>query len=164
MSLFENPDYQWRETFFVFFDDARRPEAEKVRKALERLGRLEIDNLRCDADARIESVTIVSPDDFSAMDLSCVVGDEIYEQLPEILKEVEPNLESDEQKSKFKQLKDANARMDVFHFQRNSAAVIVDDDEGEVDCLDPGSLLAVLERLGELCHGVVVDPQSGELM
>ena len=164
MSLFENSEYQWRETFFVFFDDARRPEGEKVRKALERLGRLEIENVRVDDDGRIETVTVVSPDDFSAMDVSCVTGEEIQEQLPEIMKEVEPNLETDEQKSKFRQLNNVNARMDVFHFQKQSATVALDDEEGEVDFLDPGSLLVVLERLGELCHGVVVDPQSGELM
>lgn len=162
MSLFENSEYQWRETFFIFFEDARRPEADKVKKALEQLGRLEVSNVRADDDGRIDSITIVSPDDFAAMDVSCVAGEEVLEQLPEIISELEPNLDTDEEKSKFKQLPNCTARMDVFHFQRNSGTV--SDEESPDEFMDPGGLLVVLERLGELCHGVVVDPQAGGLM
>ena len=32
MSLFENDLYQWRETYFVLFDEATRPQAEDVVK------------------------------------------------------------------------------------------------------------------------------------
>ena len=162
MSLFEDSEYQWRETFFVFFDAARRPNADKVKRALEQIGRLEISNVRADEEGRIESVTILSPDDFAAMDVSCVSGEEVDAQIPEIMKEVEPSLDTDEERSKFQQLPSCSARLDVFHFQKNTATV--GDDDCMDDFMDPGGLLVVLERLGEICHGVVVDPQAGGLM
>ena len=162
MSLFENSEYQWRETFFVFFDDARRPNASKVKQSLEQLGSLQITNVRADDEGRIESITILSPDDFAAMDVSCVSGEEVAEQIPEIMKEVEPNLDTAEEKSKFKQLPECTARLDVFHFQQNLDTVSSEDSLD--DFMDPGGLLVVLERLGEICHGVVVDPQAGGLM
>jgi hypothetical protein len=162
MSLFENPEYHWRETFFVLFDESRRPPAEEIKSALECLGgNLEVTDLRADENGRIESLTIYAPDDFAAMDVSCTTGDEVAEQVPELLKEVEPNIETDEEKSKFRQLTECTARLDVFHFQHQS------NDAGEEpseEFMDPGGLLVVLERLGEICNGVVVDPQSGGLM
>jgi hypothetical protein len=162
MSLFENSEYQWRETFFVFFDESRRPNADKVKQALAQIGNLEVENIRADEEGRIESVTILSPDDFAAMDVSCVSGEEVAEQIPEIMKEVEPNLETDEEKAKFELLSNCNARLDVFHFQKNTAPI--GDEDNLDEFMDPGGLLVLLERLGEICHGVVVDPQAGGLM
>ncbi len=162
MSLFENPEYQWRETFFVLFDESRRPPADEIKSALERLSsKLEVTDLRADQDGRIESLTIYSPDDFAAMDVSCTTGDEVLEQVPELLKEVEPNIETDEEKSKFRQLTECTARLDVYHFQHQSSDA---GEEFSEEFMDPGGLLVVLERLGEICNGVVVDPQSGGLM
>ncbi len=162
MSLFENPEYQWRETFFVLFDESRRPPADEIKSALECLSsNLEVTDLRADKDGRIESMTIYSPDDFAAMDISCTAGEEVMEQVPDLLKEVEPNIETDEEKSKFRQLTECTARLDVFHFQQQSSDT---GEEFSEEFMDPGGLLVVLERLGEICNGVVVDPQSGGLM
>lgn len=162
MSLFENPGYQWRETFFVLFDESRRPPAEEIKSALESLSsNLEVTDLRADQDGRIESLTIYAPDDFAAMDVSCTTGEEVSEQVPELLKEVEPNVETDEEKTKLRRLTECTARLDVFHFQQKSSDV---DQEFSEEFMDPGGLLVVLERLGEICNGIVVDPQSGGLM
>ncbi len=162
MSLFENPEYHWRETFFVMFDESRRPPAADVKSALEKLnGNLQVTDLRADSDGRIESLTIYSPDDFAAMDVTCTTGEEVSEQVPELIKEFESNIETDEEKSKIRKLTECTARLDVFHFQHQTGEV---DDESSEEFMDPGGLLVVLERLGEICHGVVVDPQSGGLM
>ncbi len=163
MALFENAEYQWRETLFVFFEDVYRPEAKQVADALNCLGRLEIRDLRADDSGLLETVTIFSPDDFSAMDIVCIVGDEVREQIPDVMDKVEPNLDSDEQRAMFNKLKTMNARFDVLHFQKQMASLSGDDD-GTDEFLDPGSLLAVLDQLGELCHGVAIDPQSDEFM
>ena len=46
MSLFENSEYRWRETFLVLFDDQHRPSTETFRQAMARLGdRYEVDLL-----------------------------------------------------------------------------------------------------------------------
>ena len=39
MSLFENPEYQWRETFLVLFDEQQRPTAEQVEAAFTQIGK-----------------------------------------------------------------------------------------------------------------------------
>ena len=35
MSLFENPEYRWRETFLVLFQDRQRPSTDAFRKMME---------------------------------------------------------------------------------------------------------------------------------
>ena len=38
MSLFENDEYRWRETFFVLFKEEKRPTVEAVLESLGTLG------------------------------------------------------------------------------------------------------------------------------
>ena len=158
MSLFENPEYEWRETFVILFGEGNRPTAAEVKTALDQLGGLFVENVRMDQDGRFESLTVYAQRDFAAMDISCADGDEVAEQLPYLIEELESNSLPGE-KPPTKQLASCRGRMDVFHFSKR---VMGEDEDDEF--LDPGGLLVVLEALGELCHGVIVDPQSGTIM
>jgi hypothetical protein len=162
MSLFERSGYQWRETYFVLFDESHRPNADKLSSVVSRLNkRFQIEDIRGGDDGQFESMTVISPDDFAAMDISCVVGEEVLEQIPLLQGELKDNADSDEEKQKIDQIGESNARLDIFHFEKQ-----VEDfgDGGEPDFLDPGGVLVVLERLAELCNGVVVDPQSASVL
>ncbi len=162
MSLFENPEYQWRETFFVLFDQTKRPSAKRVRSSLESLGgRLQLSNLQADEDGHFESVTIHAPDDSAAMDIVCIVGEEVAEQVPELLKELRRNAISKDEVAQLAELVGCDGRLDIFHFEQHALSL---DDEEEPDMLDPGGVLLVLERLGELCEGVAIDPQSSSIL
>ena len=57
---------------------------------------------------------------------------------------------------------DADARLDVMHFERVSTDSFDDNDEEfAAGALDPGSLLNVVEALAKLTHGLPIDPASG---
>ncbi|MCA9188786.1 MAG: hypothetical protein R3E01_23930 [Pirellulaceae bacterium] len=162
MSLFENPEYQWRETFFVFFDHQRRPRATELQAELGKLNdRFVITNVQADGEGRIDSLTVVSPEDYAAMDVSCISGEEVREQIPEISRDLRRSLASKDDNSKLEQLKTCDARLDIFHFEQQTYR---DDGDYDDEIMDPGGLLIVLEQLGRLCQGVVVDPQSGAIL
>ncbi len=162
MSLFENPEFEWRETFFILFDSQDLPSMNSMTEFIERLGsRIQVKNLQGTEDGIFESLTLYAPDDFAAMDIVCVHGEEVIEQLPGLIEELEPNAVDDEEKDQLKKINHCNARLDVFHFEQHSFTAM--DDE-EPDSMDPGGLLIVLERLATLCEGVVVDPQSASVM
>lgn len=159
MSLFSDEQYQWRETYFVLFQDADRPLKAAVAAAFEGDSRIEVTEVRGDEAGLFESLTLRSPDDFSAMDITLVLGDEVKEQVDELLRDLAKTTLNDEERDKLDRLGECNARFDVFHFEQ------VQWSEGEADeVLDPGGLLIVLERLAGLCNGIGVDPQSGSLM
>ena len=70
MSTFEDSRYRWRETYFVLFDAKNRPALKTVVKTLSALNkRFELTNRTADSHGHIESLTLISPDDFAALDI-----------------------------------------------------------------------------------------------
>ena len=162
MSLFENEQYRWRETYFVLFHEKDRPTLADVQQALASLGdQYQIVEQRDDEGGLFESLTLISPDDFAAMDITYLAGDEVKEQVRDLSEEMENAALSREEKQKLKRLKTCDARFDVYQFEQVVRGQVDEDDESY---LDPGALLIVLERLARMCQGVGVDPQSGTLV
>ena len=161
MSLFEDDQYSWRETFFILFDVADRPTAQQIESAIKKLGpSYEVNNLSADEEGRFESLTLRSPDDYAAMDISFASGGEISEHGAELAADMKAMTLSDEERVQLARLPECNAQFDIYHFEQ----MILTGDEEEDELFDPGSLLIVLEGLAQLCKGIVVDPQSGSLV
>lgn len=159
MSTFERDDYKWRETYFVVFDEPRRPTSKKISKTLAALDRrYEIENLTTNDEGLFETLTLRSPEDYSAIDLSYVCGPEILEEGQNLAKEMEPVADDPEEAEKIDRLRNSIARFDILHFEH------VEGGEDSDDMLDPSTLLLVMEVLVQLTDGVGVDPQSGTVM
>lgn len=164
MSLFENEEYQWRETYFILFEDENRPQADQVNDALKEVdSRYEVRDVRADDEGRFESLTLVSPDDYAAMDISFVTGDEVVEQTSELVNELLKATFTEDEKSAIRSLGDCRCRFDVYHFEQLTF-VGRDGESEEDDFMDPGALLTVMERIAELCDGVVIDPQANTIL
>jgi hypothetical protein len=159
MSLFENPAYQWRETFFVFLDRSQRPQTQALCDALAALsGRFRPAEAQSDEVGQLESITVFAPDDLAAMDITAVNEEEVEEQLPELVEELAKSVTTSEERDQLKRLKNCSARLDVYHFGQRVAG---DDEEDEDEMVDPAGVLALLEQLAKICDGIVVDPQTG---
>ncbi len=162
MSLFEDPLYQWRETYFVFFDRQSMPSAEQLKDFIQSLGKqIEIANVTKRDDGSLEALTVYAPDDFAAMDISCALGSEVTEQLPQLVNELRKNCQTDDERQQLKQIAGCDARIDIFHFEHIESTAA---HEENLELIDPGGLLMVLDGIGELCQGFVVDPQSSSLL
>lgn len=159
MSLFENDLYTWRETYFLFFPHEQRPRLAEVEKELKKLGpHYELADGRSDEEGGFESLTLFSPDDYAAMDMTYLEGEEVYEQRDAQIEELQAT--GSATKEQLARLKACDARLDVYHFEQ----VVFTGDDDDDEFMDPGSLLIVLQKLAHLCRGIGVDPQSGELM
>jgi hypothetical protein len=161
MSTFENPHYRWRETYFVLFDEKKRPKTHALEKNIRSLNkRYEINNATSDENGMIESLTVISPDDYAAMDICYTADDEIREQAEELVSDLKKFAGDTGAEIPEKKILAATGRFDVLHFERIGGEV----DEEEDDMLDPGTLLIVLEALAKLTKGVAIDPQSGAII
>jgi hypothetical protein len=144
MSLFENEEYQWRETFFILFRPDDLPQADKVQRSLQQLDpRFVVRDVRADEQGRLESLTLESPDDYSAMDISLVKGDEVTEQLDEIKSELLKNAVSATEKQRVRELAQFTCRFDIYHFEQLVFVGRTDEDDEDADdffrsrrCLD----------------------------
>ncbi len=161
MSMFEDRRYQWRETYFVFFDPDRRPKLEALRSKLEASQgtHFTIANAATDSQGRIESITILAPDDFAAMDISFLAGSEVRDEARELVEELSSFACQPDERKKLERLKRCQGRFDVLHFEQSN-----DADDEEEGLFDPSGLLIVLDALVELTDGIAVDPQSGAIL
>ncbi|MEN6459693.1 MAG: hypothetical protein ABFC63_12270 [Thermoguttaceae bacterium] len=161
MSMFEDTRYRWRETYFVLFDARQRPSLQSVAKTLTEINkRFELQNQTADEQGRIDSLTLISPDDFAALDICYTGGDEVLDQgavLVEDLKKLGPEPPPP---VPWEQIKQYDGRFDVLHFEQ----VPSDEEEDEDDMLDPSALLVVLGALARLTGGVAIDPQAGTFL
>jgi hypothetical protein len=162
MSMFENPEYRWRETCFVLFDPCNRPTGRAIEKKLAELSdRYVLKNLSTDDEGRFESLTLLSPDDFAALDVCYTEGEEVAEQTAEMVKELEPIARETGNLDAVKRIRQYDGRLDVLHFER---VADLTEDEDEEELLDPSALLVVLGTLAQITGGVAVDPQSGAIL
>jgi hypothetical protein len=164
MSTFENDQYKWRETYFVLFSAAKRPTLAKVTKALQSLNpRFELSNTLADDDGGFESLTLRSPQDYSALDISYVSGEEVQTQGVELAEEMRPTAADPDERAKLARLPKCDARLDILHFEEIVGGRSGGEEEGD-EMLDPSTLLNVLDALVRMTGGVGVDPQSGSVM
>lgn len=162
MSTFERDGYQWRETYFVFFDRSRRPTLKQIEKLLHRLSkRFKIEAGTADEEGHFESVSLVSDSDFAAVDIAYEEGEEVVEQAANLAKEFKLSQLDPEEKVKLQQLTKFDARFDLLHFEHTAAEDPLDDGD---EMLDPSALLLVLDAVVELTDGVGVDPASGSFV
>jgi hypothetical protein len=162
MSTFEDDRYRWRETYFVLFSSDRRPPLKIIEKKLAALDkRYLLSNPSADDDGLFESLTVMSPDDFAAMDICFTSGAEVLEQVTELVEDMSTTADPVQRKT-IKRLRELDGRFDVLHFEQISDLPAEEDESDEL--LDPSALLAVLEALARLTDGVTVDPQSGTIL
>jgi hypothetical protein len=162
MSMFENDQYRWRETYFVLFSSGRAPSLKKLKEVLQGLNdRFVLTNVQTDSAGRLESITVLAPDDFAALDLCYVEGDEVREQVALLYDELKPSVAQEADRQRLERLKRLDARFDVLHFEQ-----LAEVGEGEEldEMLDPSALLMVLDTLVELTDGIAVDPQAGAML
>ena len=162
MSTFENKSYRWRETYFVLFDAKKRPKLSSVAKAIGALNsRYELVDPLADDKGRIETLTVVSADDYAAMDICYIEGEEVLEQAPDLVKDLKKSAVDAFPDFPLSNILTYDGRFDVLHFERIDEAF--EEEEGD-ELLDPSALLIVLEALAKLTRGVAVDPQSGTVL
>ncbi len=164
MSTFENDQYKWRETYFVLFDSDKRPSLARLSKALHGLNpRFELSNAVGDDDGKFESLTLHSPQDYAAMDISYLSGEEVQQQVDQLVEELRPTAADADERAKIARLAQYDSRLDILHFEQVVPGESAGEEEGE-ELLDPSALLNVLDTLVSLTGGVGIDPQSGTVM
>ncbi len=163
MSMFEDSRYQWRETYLVLFDSSARPMLRTVKRTLSALDeRYTLTNLSADDQGRFDSLTLLSPDDFSALDICYTSGEEVLEHAATLLEELERVGGRPDDRAALKQIQQCDARLDVLHFEQVPELPEDDYEPGEI--LDPSALLLVLGALAKITGGIAVDPQSGSII
>ncbi len=155
---------EWRDTYFILFQQSGRPTLNQVEAALADSGRrITLENLEADEDGMFESLLVQAPDDHSAVEISYETGEAVIEQSAALAKQLQGEATADQ----LKRLLRADARLDVMHFERINSeedSFTDDDEEFGLEAVDPASLLGVVEALARLTKGLPIDPASGAIL
>ena len=162
MSLFDDPNYRWRDTFLVLFDDEQRPTIELALSAIQKIGKFEMQNLSESESRHIESMTITSNVDLVGLEIFYVAGAEVVEETEALVLELAEDALLLGNEDSLTQLSTANARFDILHFEQITENANEPSDDNEL--MDPGSLLAVTAALASLVNGVAVDPSAASFV
>jgi hypothetical protein len=155
---------EWRDTYFILFQQGDRPTLTQVEAAITESSRkLKLENLEADDDGMFESVLVQAPQDNAALEISYEMGDAVIEQSADLAKQLKGELAP----KQLKQMLKADARLDVMLFERvqdQFGGGSDDDEEWEATGLDPSSLLNVVSALAKLTGGLPIDPASGTVL
>jgi len=162
MSLFDDPNYRWRDTFLVLFDDKQRPTIELAQSAIQQIGKFEMQNFSESESRYIESMTITSSVDLIGLEILYVAGAEVVEETEALVLELAEDALLLGNEDSLTQLSTANARFDILHFEKITENS--NEPSGDDELMDPGSLLAVTAALAGLVNGVAVDPSSASFV
>lgn len=151
--------YRWRETYFVWFPSARRPTLERVAEIIRQLdGQYELSNPAQNAQGQIESLTITSLEDHSALEIDYAEGEDVLLEANRMADELHAD---DGDPGQLARLPHCDARFEVMHFERFFDGE-TDDESDEI--FDPTALVIVIEALTRLTDGVAIDPASGMVL
>jgi hypothetical protein len=161
MSLFSDPRYRWRETYFVLFKSERRPLLKKVERALRRLNpSFVLLNQKADNQGFFQFLTLISPDDFAALDIAYTEGKDVVEETQELIEQLGIGEFGSEDRQRLRELSRMDARFEIYHFEELPEEDS-EDEEDEEDLLNPATLLLVLDLLSKMTGGIKIDPESG---
>ncbi len=168
-------ELHWRETYFIIFPHDRRPQLDKVAKALSKANaRYALENLSADDAGLIQSLLVDSPEDHASVEISYEVGESVIEQNLEWATQLQEDLPAEQLQA----IMQADARLDVAHFERVPAGGSepsggaspfevgeeFGSEEENFDMLDPTCLLTVVDALSQLTDGLTFDLASGEIL
>jgi hypothetical protein len=165
MSTESDDQLEWRDTYFILFQQSHRPTLTQVEAAItESSRRLKLENLEADDDGMFESVMVQAPQDNAALEISYETGEAVIQQSADLAKQLKDDLKG----KQLQQMLKADARLDVMLFERVNEDTYSsgdeDDDEWEGGSLDPSSLLNVVGALAKLTRGLPIDPASGAVL
>ena len=162
MSLFPDPDYIWRETFFVCLPSRYRPTEEALRAVVSELPfPVTVLDVQYDDAGQVREFPVIAEGAGAGFNIVySPPEDEADDRTIERLLLDTTLFSAGQAGSSRERLIRCDARLDVYHFERATLAAADTDDE----VFDPGPVLSVLSQLAKVCHGVAIDPQANAIL
>ena len=120
MTLFDDNRYDWRETYFVYFESSHRPKLPEVRRALRiHAPFLSILNYKAEPDGSLVSMTIASYEDHAALEIVYREGNEVAAEARQLADSLKADA-SETECSKLQKIVQYKMRLDVHHFEQTA--------------------------------------------
>ena len=121
MTLFDDNRYNWRETYFVYFEPPHRPKLAKVRQMLKTHAPfLSILDGKEDENENLIAMTIASYEDHAALEITYREGDDVLAEAKHTFHSLKEEA-SPRELSQLEKIASCQTRFDVHHFEQTAA-------------------------------------------
>ena len=118
MTLFDDNRYDWRETYFVYFESTHRPKLSAFRRALKTDAPfLTILSCKADSDGYLVEMTIASYEDHAALEIIYREGNDILAESLHLARSLKNEATAIEL-SQLQKIAQCKTRLDVHHFEQ----------------------------------------------
>ena len=120
MKLFEDDRYDWRETYFVYFESSHRPKMPEVRRALRIYAPfLSTLDYKTEPDGSLVAMTLASYEDHAALEIVYQEGDAVTAEARNFARSLKEEA-SEEECLKLQKIAQCKMRFDVNHFEQTA--------------------------------------------
>ena len=120
MTLFNDERYDWRETYFVYFESAHRPKLTEIRRSLRMHAPfLDVLDTKTEQDGRIIEMTIASYEDHAALEIVYREGEDILTEAQNLALSLKEEAVPEEL-LKLHIISQYTTRLDVHHFEQTA--------------------------------------------
>jgi hypothetical protein len=120
MSLFSDERYTWRETYFVLFDPARRPQLSAVRRELRHVaGALSILESKSEPNGNLLEMMVASYEDHAALEIVYHEGKTVQTEIARLTELLEKGSTAKEKKQLLNAQK-FQAKFEILHFEQTA--------------------------------------------
>jgi len=118
MTFFDDDRYNWRETYFVYFESSHRPKLPEVRRALQTYAPfLSVLHSKADRNDNLAEMTIASYEDHAALEILFREGKAIQSEAQHFARTLKKD-GSQEERAKLQKIEQCNMRLDIHHFEQ----------------------------------------------
>jgi len=120
MTLFEDNRYDWRETYFVYFESSHRPKLSEIRRALKTYAPLfYILDSKAEADGNLVAITIASYENHAALEIVYREGKDVLTEVQQLVRSLQKDATTEE-RAKLQKIAQCKTRFDVHHFEQTA--------------------------------------------
>jgi len=120
MTLFEDDRYDWRETYFVYFESSHRPKLPEIRRALKTyVPFFSILNSKAEFDGNLVAMTIASYENHAALEITYREGKDVLTEIKQLVLSLKMDATAEEL-LKLQKAAQYKARFDVHHFEQTA--------------------------------------------
>ena len=120
MTLFEDDRYDWRETYFVYFESSHRPRLPEIRRALKTYAPFfSILDSKAESNGDLVELTIASYENHAALEIIYREGNEVQTEIKHLVHSLKKEATAEEL-LKLQRIAQCKTRFDVHHFEQTA--------------------------------------------
>ena len=124
MTLFDDNRYDWRETYFVYFESSLRPKLPDVRRALKKYTSFfNILNGKADPNGNLVEMTIASYEDHAALEIIFREGNDVLTEARHLAQSLQQDA-TPEELARLHRIVQYSMRFDVHHFEQTAGTSV----------------------------------------